>query len=730
MANRYCIPFHTAIMFTVIVAAVILGTHPALSAQTYTVPQTTEVTLNWDCNDPSPEGYRIYQRTEGNPYDYSQPVWTGAKSTTTVYNLDYDTPYYFVARAYAGADESADSNEVSFFAPGASPTAYTISASAADGGSLSPGGAVTVSAGADQTFVITPYTGCDVVDVLVDGVSVGAVSAYTFTQVAANHTISAKFAYNPHTIHSSASTGGSIVPAGDVAVDHGGSQGYTIAAASGYHVADVMVDGISVGPVSSYTFDQVVATHTIHATFSADSVTITSFAGANGTISPQGSIDVAIGGGQTYTIAPISGYEILEVIVDGVAMGGIDTYTFSNVKTHHTISATFAAENKPPVADAGPNQVVEQGRTVWLSGLNTIDPDEGIAAFQWRQIQGVEVVLSSPSEPQTAFIAPDVDASGTALVFELSVTDHSGAIFVDKCIVNVTWHNVPPVAHAGVDQTVDHGSTVYLDASNSFDIDGDTISFRWTQLLGPAVVLSNPESATPTFQVPELGSQSASITFELTVTDAGGLQDTDRSVVNVASGGNPPVADAGKDQQVTAGQEVLLDGSQSTDPDGRGIALFHWRQTAGTPVELFDPTAWRPMFFAPDGSADIETLTFELTVVDSEGLKGRDLCQVRIAAETPAADTTAPTVTIDDPKGDPLTVGWHKVSLSGTAWDDREVVQVVWENSAGGNGLAHGTANWFIERVMLKRGKNVITVTAYDSSGNRGVVSKTFYLVR
>jgi hypothetical protein len=44
--------------------------------------------------------------------------------------------------------------------------------------------------------------------------------------------------------------------------------------------------------------------------------------------------------------------------------------------------------------------------------------------------------------------------------------------------------------------------------------------------------------------------------------------------------------------------------------------------------------------------------------------------------------------------------------------------------------LADGTTNWFIERVMLKRGKNVITVTAYDSSGNSGVVSKTLYLMR
>ena len=51
--------------------------------------------------------------------------------------------------------------------------------------------------GADQTFTITPSTGYHVADVLVDGVSVGAVTSYTFEDVSANHTISASFEANP-----------------------------------------------------------------------------------------------------------------------------------------------------------------------------------------------------------------------------------------------------------------------------------------------------------------------------------------------------------------------------------------------------------------------------------------------------------------------------------------------------------------------------------------------------
>ena len=70
---------------------------------------------------------------------------------------------------------------------------YTITASAGALGSIAPSGAVGVAAGANQAFTITPNAGCAIADVLVDGVSVGAVGNYTFTNVTANHTIAASF---------------------------------------------------------------------------------------------------------------------------------------------------------------------------------------------------------------------------------------------------------------------------------------------------------------------------------------------------------------------------------------------------------------------------------------------------------------------------------------------------------------------------------------------------------
>ena len=60
------------------------------------------------------QGHRIFMRTEGQAYDYSRWVYQGGQNTITVDNLELDTVYYFVARAYSGIYEGPDSNEVAF----------------------------------------------------------------------------------------------------------------------------------------------------------------------------------------------------------------------------------------------------------------------------------------------------------------------------------------------------------------------------------------------------------------------------------------------------------------------------------------------------------------------------------------------------------------------------------------------------------------------------------------
>jgi hypothetical protein len=72
-------------------------------------------------------------------------------------------------------------------------TYYTITASAGSGGTISPSGSVTVGSGGNQTFTITPDTGFYVANVLVNGISQGSITSYTFSNVTSNHAIEAVF---------------------------------------------------------------------------------------------------------------------------------------------------------------------------------------------------------------------------------------------------------------------------------------------------------------------------------------------------------------------------------------------------------------------------------------------------------------------------------------------------------------------------------------------------------
>ena len=146
-----------------------------------------------------------------------------------------------------------------------------------------------------------------------------------------------------YTITASAGENGSISPDGAQNVDFRGSATYTITPDEYYLVEDVKVDGVSVGAVKTYTFENVRADHTIAATFRSESLplTITASAGEHGGIAPNGETTLHKGQSQTYTITPDEGYEIADVLVDGESVGAVTTYTFENVKADHTIAASF-----------------------------------------------------------------------------------------------------------------------------------------------------------------------------------------------------------------------------------------------------------------------------------------------------------------------------------------------------------------------------------------------------
>ncbi|MGD0280779.1 MAG: 6-bladed beta-propeller [Dissulfurispiraceae bacterium] len=172
-----------------------------------------------------------------------------------------------------------------------------------------------------------------------------------------------------YSIIASAGTGGSISPSGTTTVSSGGSQTYTITASSGYSISSVLVDGSSVGAVSTYPFSNVTANHTISVTFSAIStysisgtvntagraaisgVTVALSGTATGTTTTDSKGNYSFTGlyAGSYTITPsLSGYTFTPATIGlSVSSGSATNENFSGTLISCTNSPAMLARSTP-----------------------------------------------------------------------------------------------------------------------------------------------------------------------------------------------------------------------------------------------------------------------------------------------------------------------------------------------------------------------------------------------
>lgn len=95
---------NTTLLFFVLLTVLVVSTHAGAAT----------VTLEWDPNDPVPDGYMIYIRLQEDGYNYDAPAWIGSTSSCRLDGLVPGTTYYMVVRAYEGGLQSGDSNEISY----------------------------------------------------------------------------------------------------------------------------------------------------------------------------------------------------------------------------------------------------------------------------------------------------------------------------------------------------------------------------------------------------------------------------------------------------------------------------------------------------------------------------------------------------------------------------------------------------------------------------------------
>lgn len=160
-------------------------------------------------------------------------------------------------------------------------------------------------------------------------------------------------------LHASASDGGRIEPAGRVAVTEVSEQTFTFIAESGYEITDVAIDGVSQGPIVSYTFSDITADHTIYVGFAPEGGvgvfhTITATSGSGGVIVPAGQVNVVTGNDQVFTFLPDTGSHIVDVFVDDISQGVIPSYTFHNADADHAIRVAYDTTTYTITASATP----------------------------------------------------------------------------------------------------------------------------------------------------------------------------------------------------------------------------------------------------------------------------------------------------------------------------------------------------------------------------------------
>ncbi|HRH01771.1 MAG TPA: PKD domain-containing protein [Bacteroidia bacterium] len=464
---------------------------------------TTNIsTLLYRADNVSATAVDTYSGTPTYSYNFRNNVRFGLANISTTYNWSPTTGLNSSTGAIVAANPTATTTyTVSANSAGTCPVNstqlvsllnYPITASAGANGGITPSGTTNVDCGLNQVYSIVPNGGFVIQDVLVDGVSQGAISNYTFTNVTAAHTISATFTVGSNSIIASAGANGTITPSGTVSVALGGNQTFLISPNPCYQIADVLVDGVSQGAISSYTFTNVTAAHTISASFSQLTYGITASAGSNGSISPNGMTTVNCGANLTYTITPNSCYQILDVLVDGISQGAISSYTFTNVTAAHTISASFSQLTYGITASAGSNgSISPNGLTTVNCGANltyTITPN---SCYQILDVlvDGVSQGAISSYTFTNVAAAHTISASFSQLTYGITASAGSnGSISPNglttvNCGANLTYSIAPNSCYQILDVLVDGVSQGAISSYTFTNVTAaHTISASFSQL--------------------------------------------------------------------------------------------------------------------------------------------------------------------------------------------------------------------------------------------------------
>ena len=328
-------------------------------------------------------------------------------------------------------------------------------------------------------------------------------------------------------------------------------------------------------------------------------------------------LDSAVG---TYSYTPAANYNGSDSFTFKVNDGQADSAVA-------TAAITISPVNDPPEANNDTATVNEdQSITVdVLANDNDVDNDPLQVLSVSTPAHGSARVVNNK-----VFYTPAANYSGLE-TFSYSVSD--GSVNATATVaITVRPVNDAPVAENAV-ATVDEDQVLSGQVVAS-DVENDPLTFALvSQASHGTVSIVDPVAGSYTYTPTSNYSGVDSFTFKANDGNLDSAPGTVTITINAVN--DPPVANAGPDQNVKMRADVTLDGSLSSDPDD-GIKSVAWQQISGPQVILSDPASLKPTFVAPDVTSQGGVLVFAITVTDNGGLQAQATTTVNVSWMLPA----------------------------------------------------------------------------------------------
>jgi methionine-rich copper-binding protein CopC len=413
---------------------------------------------------------------------------------------------------------------------------------------------------------------------------------------------------------------------------------------------------------------------------------------------PAGAADNAytvawdLDGDGTFDVSGQANYGTSSVRTTAFAAAG--TYTVSFRVTDkdgasHTDTLTVSVFNRPPVANAGGPYFTLEGASVLVNGSASSDPENDALTFAW-DLDG-DGAFDDATGPSASFAGIDGPSTHTV---GLRVCDTANACATASTTVQVL--NVPPVANAGADQTVNRNDTVTLtgtwtDPAGASD---NAYTVAWDLNGDGTFDVSSPSSHGQASVSTTSFAAAGTYTVSFRVTDKDGASHTDTVSITVLN--QPPVADAGGPYSTPEGSSVTLSGAGSSDPENDALT-FAWDLDGDGAFD--DATGPSASFAGIDGPS---THTVSLRVCDTANACATTSTTVQVNNVPPVANAGA----------DQTVYRNDTVTLTGT-WTDPAGAEdnaytIAWDLDGDGSFDVTGSAN---------HGEVSVRTTAFAAAG-------------